>query len=53
MEAQLDLFETTPLERDGAWDQLPDEARKAAIELLARLLLESGVLMAGEVRDER
>ena len=53
MEAQLDLFETTALERDGAWDQVPDEARKEAIELLARLVLECGALMVGEVRDER
>ena len=53
MEPQLDLFQTTALERDGERNQLPAEARKEAIELLARLVLAYGALMAGEVRDER
>jgi len=52
VEAQLDLFQTTALERDGAWKQLPEEARQEAIELLARLLLAYGRLVMDEVRDE-
>lgn len=53
MEAQLDLFEATALARDSAWDQLPEEARKEAIELLARLVLACGALRGSEVSDER
>lgn len=52
MESQLDLFEATA-DGDGAWSQLPEEARKEAIEQLARLLLASGAFLAGEARDER
>jgi hypothetical protein len=52
VESQLDLFEATA-EGDRAWSQLPEEARKEAIELLARLVLACGALLAGEVRDER
>lgn len=53
MEAQRDLFQATALEHDSAWKQLPEEARKEAIELLARLVLAYGSLLVEEAHDER
>jgi hypothetical protein len=54
VEAQLDLFRTSELERDGIWRQLPEESRQELGELLARLVLAyAAAKTESEASDER
>jgi hypothetical protein len=51
--AQLDLFATSEVERDGIWRQLPEESREQVGELFARLVLAYAAAKESEARDER
>lgn len=53
MNAQLDLFATSEVERDGIWRQLPEESRQQVGELFARLVLAYAAATGSEARDER
>ncbi|MBV9913105.1 MAG: hypothetical protein JOZ93_11015 [Sinobacteraceae bacterium] len=46
---QFELFEPWPLAamKGPAWSQLPDEIREAATKLMARLLLDHGLVACG------